>query len=156
MNAEAAGCGSLSHVNRRTLLKAAGLSGLCWLTPLAERLARAADDAPRGKPAKSVIVLWMQGGPSQLETFDPHPDPAGLEAAHAHDPVARDGHVAFDARAAAPVVNRGTGQQHVGIDGLGAQGAHRGKQHADSDQADARKAHCSHAGYTRNVSGATE
>ncbi|MEC7598108.1 MAG: DUF1501 domain-containing protein, partial [Planctomycetota bacterium] len=22
---------------------------------------------------KSVIVLWLQGGPSQLETFDPHP-----------------------------------------------------------------------------------
>jgi len=68
-------CGSLSHVNRRTLLKAAGLSGLCWLTPLAERLARAADKEPSGKPAKSVIVLWMQGGPSQFETFDPHPDP---------------------------------------------------------------------------------
>jgi uncharacterized protein (DUF1501 family) len=68
-------CGSLSHLNRRTLLKVTGLSGLCWLTPLAERLARAAETAPRGKPAKSVIVLWMQGGPSQLETFDPHPDP---------------------------------------------------------------------------------
>ncbi len=75
MNADSHACGSLAHVNRRTLLKAAGLSGLCWLTPLAERLARAAERAPRGKPAKSVIVLWMQGGPSQLETFDPHPDP---------------------------------------------------------------------------------
>src|SRR5687768_16464891 len=71
----ASACGSFSHVIRRTLLKAAGLSGLCWLTPLAERLARAAEEAPRGKPAKSVIVLWMQGGPSQFETFDPHPDP---------------------------------------------------------------------------------
>jgi hypothetical protein len=30
-------------------------------------------------PAKSIILLWMQGGPSQLETFDPHPgtDSAG-------------------------------------------------------------------------------
>lgn len=24
-------------------------------------------------PAKSLIILWMGGGPSQLETFDPHP-----------------------------------------------------------------------------------
>ena len=68
-------CGSLSHINRRTLLQAAGMSGLCWLTPLAERLARAAEKSPKGAPAHSVIVLWMQGGPSQLETFDPHPDP---------------------------------------------------------------------------------
>jgi hypothetical protein len=28
----------------------------------------------RGKePAQSIILLWMAGGPSQLETFDPHP-----------------------------------------------------------------------------------
>jgi hypothetical protein len=47
-----------------------------WLTPIAERLARAAEAAPRGQAAKSVIVLWMQGGPSQLETFDPHPNSA--------------------------------------------------------------------------------
>jgi hypothetical protein len=66
-------CGSPSHLHRRTLLKAAGASGLCWLTPIAEILARAAEEAPRGAPAKSVILLWMQGGPSQLETFDPHP-----------------------------------------------------------------------------------
>src|SRR5262245_8776126 len=66
-------CNSLSHLNRRTLLKAAGLSGLAWLTPVAERLARAEEEAPSGAPAKSIIVLWMQGGPSQLETFDPKP-----------------------------------------------------------------------------------
>lgn len=46
-----------------------------WLTPLAWQLARAAEAQP-GAPAKSVIVLWMQGGPSQLETFDPHPGKA--------------------------------------------------------------------------------
>ncbi|HMC12003.1 MAG TPA: DUF1501 domain-containing protein, partial [Pirellulaceae bacterium] len=34
---------------------------------------RAAETEPKGKPAKSLIVLWMAGGPSQLETFDPHP-----------------------------------------------------------------------------------
>jgi uncharacterized protein (DUF1501 family) len=65
-------CGSASHFHRRTLLKAAGASGLGWLTPLAEVLARAAEASPRA-PARSVILLWLQGGPSQLETFDPHP-----------------------------------------------------------------------------------
>jgi uncharacterized protein (DUF1501 family) len=66
-------CHSADHYARRTILKAAGLSGLAWLTPLAERLARADEQAPRGATAKSVIVLYMEGGPSQLETFDPHP-----------------------------------------------------------------------------------
>ncbi|MBW3598228.1 MAG: DUF1501 domain-containing protein [Planctomycetes bacterium] len=65
-------CGSLSHFNRRTLLTAAGASGLCWLTPVAEILARDAEQT-RSARAKSVILLWLQGGPSQLETFDPHP-----------------------------------------------------------------------------------
>lgn len=69
-------CGSSAHMNRRTLLKAAGASGLAWLTPVAEILAREAERAPRGAPAKSIILLWLQGGPSQLETFDPHPDQA--------------------------------------------------------------------------------
>src|SRR5689334_22257193 len=67
-------CSPSAHFSRRTLLRAAGASGLLWLTPIAERLARAQEEAPRGKPAKSVIVLWMEGGPSQLETFDPHPN----------------------------------------------------------------------------------
>ena len=28
----------------------------------------------RDPRARSVIILWLAGGPSQLETFDPHPD----------------------------------------------------------------------------------
>src|SRR2546421_13066673 len=67
-------CGSVAHFSRRSFVHATmGLSGIAWLTPLAERLAGASDQEPAGKPAKSVIVLWMSGGPSQLETFDPHP-----------------------------------------------------------------------------------
>jgi hypothetical protein len=42
-----------------------------WLTPLGTALARAAEK--KQGPAKSVIVLWLGGGPSQLETFDPKP-----------------------------------------------------------------------------------
>lgn len=49
------------------------MAGLTWLTPLGQILAL---DAEKKKDtrAQSVIILWMQGAPSQLETFDPHPD----------------------------------------------------------------------------------
>ncbi|MCB1078340.1 MAG: DUF1501 domain-containing protein, partial [Verrucomicrobiae bacterium] len=67
-------CGTADHWSRRTLLKAAGASGLAWLTPLADLLAQQAEK-PNTR-AKSVILLWMQGGASQLDTFDPHPDSA--------------------------------------------------------------------------------
>ena len=76
-------CGSWSHFHRRTLLKAAGLSGMGWLTPVAEALSRASEKDTSGKPPRSVIVLWLAGGPSQLETFDPKPGTniaAGTEA----------------------------------------------------------------------------
>lgn len=77
-----AACFHATHANRRTLLRAAGVGGLCWLTPLAEMLARG-DELGRSEPTdsdskrrrgrpRSVILLWLQGGPSQLETFDPH------------------------------------------------------------------------------------
>jgi hypothetical protein len=59
----------LSHFDRRDFLTAG--ASLAWLTPLGTMLARAAEK--ERTPAKSVIVLWMGGGPSQLETFDPKP-----------------------------------------------------------------------------------
>ena len=74
-------CGSAAHFSRRSFLSAAaGMSGIAWLTPVAERLARAAEESPKGTLPKSLIVLYMEGGPSQLETFDPHP---GTKIAHA-------------------------------------------------------------------------
>lgn len=66
-------CGGADHLSRRTLLKAAGVGGLAWLTPLADLLALDTERAQKGRPARSVILLWLAGGPSQLETFDPHP-----------------------------------------------------------------------------------
>lgn len=65
-------CNTADHLRRRTLLKGLGLSGLSWLTPFSHCLAAdpAAEKAGR---AKSLILLWLDGGPSQLETFDPHP-----------------------------------------------------------------------------------
>ena len=67
-------CDTRSHFARRTLLKAS-VGSVPWLTPLATTLARAAESSGDGNQARSVIVLWLAGGPSQLETFDPHPDP---------------------------------------------------------------------------------
>ena len=62
----------MAHFNRRTLLRAAGMSGLSWLTPVAEILGSERSDVHRQGQAQSVILLWLAGGPSQLETFDPH------------------------------------------------------------------------------------
>lgn len=56
---------------RRSVLKGilAGTAGLT-LTDLAKAFAQ-----PAAKPnAKSVIQIWMWGGPAQTETFDPKPD----------------------------------------------------------------------------------
>jgi len=74
MNSSSNPCNSNSHITRRTMLQATatGLGGLAWLTPVAHLLGRAQEKASAHAPAKSVIMLWMAGGPSQLETFDPH------------------------------------------------------------------------------------
>lgn len=57
------------EVTRRTALKTTAGLGLSFLVPALG--AKAAQE--RGpKRQKSLIVLWMAGGPSQLETWDPH------------------------------------------------------------------------------------
>jgi hypothetical protein len=58
---------------RRRLLAAAAALGLSFLLPpLAARAA-----ARRGRErSRSLITLWLAGGPSQLETWDPHPGTA--------------------------------------------------------------------------------
>ena len=65
-------CGSIEHFSRRSLLKIAGLSGLSLMTPMAASLAREHENSPI-ETSKALIVLWLEGAPSQLETFDPHP-----------------------------------------------------------------------------------
>jgi Protein of unknown function (DUF1501) len=68
------GASGLAEHHRRNFLRLAGATGLTWLTPLSQMLAREAE-APKakGKTPQSLIVLWMHGGPSQLETWDPKP-----------------------------------------------------------------------------------
>jgi len=59
-------------IGRRRLLQLGGIAGAAWLTPVGHLLAeQAGSDA---EPPRSIILLWMAGGPSQLETFDPHPE----------------------------------------------------------------------------------
>lgn len=53
---------------------AASFSG--WMGPFARTLAA---QAPSGRRARSCILLWMDGGPSHHDTFDPKPDaPANI------------------------------------------------------------------------------
>ena len=61
--------------SRRNLLKAS-LSGLAGLS-LPGLLRRRASAAEAGQPvrgSKAVILLWMAGGPSHIDTCDPKPD----------------------------------------------------------------------------------
>lgn len=69
---DVAGCLGPEHLTRRSLLRM-GLVGAAWCAPVADLLARQAETAGDAKRPKSLIMLWLQGGPSQLETFDPHP-----------------------------------------------------------------------------------
>ena len=65
----------LTVSSRRNFLKA-GLAGIAGVT-LPDLLRRrcVAAEAGRGTPnGKSVILLWMAGGPSHIDTWDPKPD----------------------------------------------------------------------------------
>lgn len=66
-------------MERRTYLKLglAGLAGGSFLDLLALRAASAASGSGAGLPQKkpcSCILIWMDGGPTHFETFDPKPE----------------------------------------------------------------------------------
>ncbi|MCY2966396.1 MAG: DUF1501 domain-containing protein [Planctomycetota bacterium] len=65
----------LTFVDRRGMLKAglAGMAGLSLPDLLAERARAAGEGRPMGS-RKSVILLWMAGGPSHIDTWDPKPE----------------------------------------------------------------------------------
>lgn len=71
-------CNSFRSMSRRTLVRsastAAGIGLLSGWTQVAEAIANSEGRTASQRTAKSLIFLWMQGGPSQLETFDPHPN----------------------------------------------------------------------------------
>jgi hypothetical protein len=57
-----------SHITRRAFsgLSLLGAASSTWLSRLAAAVEQSGQAAPR-----SCILLWMSGGPSQMETFDP-------------------------------------------------------------------------------------
>ena len=66
-------------MSRRRFLAAsrAGLVGLGGAGLLGAADALAASPGPRSPRAKSVIVLYLYGAPSQMDTLDPKPNCAG-------------------------------------------------------------------------------
>ena len=70
-----AACQGFARFTRRSLVKSTAMfAGGFGLTQLAERLAIASEKSVGGisPQPKSLMMIWLQGGPSQLETFDPH------------------------------------------------------------------------------------
>src|SRR5581483_620978 len=63
-------------LTRRELLLAGGLSffGLTLTDALRSRAAEGPKPSPSFGRAKSCILLFLYGSPSQLETFDPKPN----------------------------------------------------------------------------------
>jgi hypothetical protein len=50
-----------------------GLAGFAGLT-LADTLRLQAAPSPRSRDPRAVILFWLSGGPSQIDTWDPKPD----------------------------------------------------------------------------------
>src|SRR5262249_31526787 len=87
----------MTPMGRRDLLRRAGLGfgGLALTTLLAEEGRLAADEgtldpATLNGKAKSVILLFMGGGPSQVDTFDPKPELSKLNGQEVPPSIARD------------------------------------------------------------------
>jgi hypothetical protein len=77
-----------ARLNRRAFLHvgALGLTGLT-LADVLRNNARAGASSARSLDGKSVIILWMRGGPSQHDMWDPKPD-APLEIRGDFAPIA--------------------------------------------------------------------
>lgn len=58
-------------ITRRQAVRAAGAVGACFLSPAAGARPLLRDDKPK---ASSCILIWLQGGMSHLDSFDPKPD----------------------------------------------------------------------------------
>lgn len=70
--------GEAPGLDRRQFLRASFAAGLTAGTAAQLATLRAAlASAPAPARQKRLILLWMEGGPSQLDTFDPKPGSAG-------------------------------------------------------------------------------
>ncbi len=63
-------------MQRRACLKLgiAGLAGGSFVDLLRLRKAAASESLPNGKRPSNCILIWMDGGPTHFETFDPKPE----------------------------------------------------------------------------------
>jgi hypothetical protein len=86
----------LLALHRRGFLGIAG--GAFGLVPLASLWQREAVAATERPPVRRVVFLFMNGGPSQIDTFDPKP---ALASAPARGPSAPCGSQRFASRRAA-------------------------------------------------------
>jgi uncharacterized protein (DUF1501 family) len=72
LNVDTGRTADCSRSNRRTFLQIGGLATFGLSLP---QYIRARAEAPATSPkAKRCILLWMQGGPSHIDSFDPKPD----------------------------------------------------------------------------------
>ena len=80
--------GILIRVGSRRWFLQTGLAGAGWTLPELLRFrAQGSSPHPRGKDGKAVILIWLSGGPSHLDTFDPKPD-APIEVRGPFRPIA--------------------------------------------------------------------
>src|SRR5258708_6859512 len=64
----------MQHPNTRRSFISAGFLGFPGLS-LRDALAAAADaETPPNGKARSVILFWLEGGPSHIDTWDPKPN----------------------------------------------------------------------------------
>ncbi len=64
----------MQPVTRRRFCRITSLSSLAWMAANHFGLADDLDSPkPQAARARALIMLWMGGGPSQIETFDPKP-----------------------------------------------------------------------------------
>jgi hypothetical protein len=79
-------------LSRRDFVRIGGLSALGLSLPALLQLRSAQGAETKLAKAKSCIVIWLDGGPSHLETFDLKPDaPAEVRGPSACIPTAVDG-----------------------------------------------------------------
>ncbi|MBA4191877.1 MAG: DUF1501 domain-containing protein [Planctomycetaceae bacterium] len=77
MNSSSSGCSgnrSVSAITRRQALQLGAVGGLGLTLPSILRAESEAARTAKSAKAKSVILLWIQGGVSHHDSFDPKPD----------------------------------------------------------------------------------
>ena len=81
-----------ASLSRRDFVRVGGLSAFGLSLPsLMQMRSAQGEEAARGK-ARSCILIWLDGGPSHLETFDLKPDaPAEVRGPFAAIPTAVEG-----------------------------------------------------------------